>query len=135
MGFNTAGNSMRFLPQGTALVGTLLMVVLLAGCSTFAYPKFNEKTKLVTYSEPDENGDQYILSEQYTKLKLKTLVVAAPWKGDAVTDLRIEYIAFDDWSITFGGTTDLYGGELDLAEIVEAAEKGLVAGALEPLGL
>ena len=106
----------------------ILSLLITQGCSTFAYPKFYENLKTVEYSVPDENGDQYVVSESYSRLKMKNLVVAGIFSGTAVTDLRTAYIS-DDWSLEFGGTTDLLGGDLSIEQI----EKLLEAGALEML--
>jgi len=110
----------------------ILCCLLSSGCSTFTNQGFYEKIKTVEWTEPDENGDQYVKSTTVAKVKLTDFIVAAPWKGKAGTDHSISYTSNGNgWTITFGGTNDLEGG--DVSEAIAAAEKALLSGALESL--
>ena len=109
----------------------LIPLIALSGCSTFTNQGFRETIRTVEWSEPDEAGDQYMISETVSKIRLKDFIVAAPWKGKAGTDHSISYNSTgpDQWTITFGGTNELEGG--DLSEVIEAAEKAMIKGVIE----
>ncbi len=110
-----------------------LFLLPLIGCSTLADQGLREVIRTVEYSEPDANGDQYVISETVDKFRLHDLVIAAPWKGRAGTEHSITYSHTADgvWSITFGGTNSLEGG--NLVEAIAVVEKALVSGAIEKL--
>jgi len=57
-----------------------IIPLILIGCASGS-SMFEKNIKTISYSEPDENGDQFIVAEEYNNQKGKTKDVVGVFKG------------------------------------------------------
>lgn len=106
------------------LSGSVFLVVALmfvVGCATFSNQGMRER---ITTTEYDSDGN--VVSITVSDFKLRDVVTAAPWQGQAGTEHAITYTQTGEgmWTISFGGKNDLTGGDIAVlaAELTKALE-------------
>lgn len=121
--------AMRFLsPWLLAMV----LLLPLSGCSSLGQG-FGEKTHRTEYSEPDENGDQYVTAEEKSKIKMKDRAILMPFNTEADKEHDLVYeVTKDGWWLSMGAYDIIKGGDISaaLAEL-----KGLMAEVKETVAL
>lgn len=94
---------------------TTLMLVFLIGCLS-TDQKFYERIDRTEYSEPDENGDQYVIAEERTEVRMKDGVSVPPWKSEAEIQHDLVYETTETgWYLGMGSADELKGGDISAA--------------------